>query len=99
MFHEGIDIPAPTVTSVIAAASSHVTMVRNNSGYGFCVKVTNDSCMAVYAHLSGLGVHKGDNVEAQARLSVLSVLQVILPVLICILVFMLMVLLLILMSG
>ncbi|WP_066638362.1 peptidoglycan DD-metalloendopeptidase family protein [Desulfolucanica intricata] len=63
LFHEGIDIPAPTGTPVIAAASGHVTMARTNGGYGLCVEVTNESCMMVYAHLSGLGVHEGDDVE------------------------------------
>ncbi|WP_274428959.1 peptidoglycan DD-metalloendopeptidase family protein [Desulfolucanica intricata] len=57
------DIPAPTGTPVIAAASGHVTMARTNGGYGLCVEVTNESCMMVYAHLSGLGVHEGDDVE------------------------------------
>jgi len=63
--HEGIDIAAPTGTPVKAARGGKVIYAENRiGGYGKMVIIRHSPSFAtVYAHLSRIGVRKGDFVE------------------------------------
>lgn len=61
--HTGIDIPAPSGTPVVSAASGTVIASRFMSGYGNCVMVDHGSKVTVYAHLSSRAVHVGQTVS------------------------------------
>ena len=63
--HEGVDIPAPTGTPVKAARGGQVIYADNDiSGYGNMVVIRHSPSFAtVYAHLSRIGVRKGDFVD------------------------------------
>lgn len=68
--HEGIDIAAPTGTTVRAARSGHVIYAGNHiSGYGRMVILRHaDQYSSVYAHLSKIGVKKGQFVARGQKL-------------------------------
>lgn len=63
-FHDGIDIPAPEGTPVVAATTGKVIMAQYYDGYGLCVQVQSDSCTTLYGHLSGISVSQGNTVTA-----------------------------------
>ena len=62
--HRGIDIPVPTGTPIVAAASGVVEASRTFNGYGYAVIIDHkDGLRTLYAHCSRLAVSKGDQVE------------------------------------
>ncbi len=62
--HAGLDIAAPTGTSIKAAASGTVTFSGWSGGYGYVVKIDHGSGVTtVYAHCSQLLVSVGENVS------------------------------------
>ena len=68
-FHPGIDLPAPTLTSVGAAAPGRVVFAAYDpSGYGNLVEVAHGGgVVSMYAHLSGFSVRVGQSVATGAR--------------------------------
>ncbi len=63
-FHRGVDIGAPTGTSVKAADAGMVTFAGWNGGYGNLVKIDHGKGKQTwYAHLSRFGVSVGDKVS------------------------------------
>lgn len=64
VFHDGIDIPAPRGTPIVAIQNGSVIQVfRSNSGYGNTIRLQHDgSVQSYYAHLSKIGVHIGQQV-------------------------------------
>lgn len=62
-YHEGIDIPAPQGTPVVAAVAGRITVAHYVSGYGLCIEIQSDNCMVLYGHLSGFNVHEGQIVQ------------------------------------
>jgi hypothetical protein len=71
IFHEGIDLKAPTGTPVYAAQSGHVIYSGSQiPGYGKMVVLKHDNGIAtVYAHNSSLLVRRGDRVIQGQRIS------------------------------
>lgn len=64
--HKGVDLGAPTGTSLYAAASGRVSIARSgwNGGYGTMVIITHDNgTRTLYAHMSKLSVSTGQYVE------------------------------------
>lgn len=62
--HTGIDIPAPSGTSIKAAKSGVVTTSTYNSSYGNYVVVSHsDGTSTLYAHMVRRGVSKGQTVS------------------------------------
>lgn len=63
-FHKGVDIGAPSGTSVVAADSGMVSSAGWNGGYGNFVKINHgggkETC---YGHLSRMAVKTGDKVN------------------------------------
>lgn len=71
--HNGLDIPAPEGTPVVAVAPGLVTHASMQwepgfSGYGAHVVVQSGPEWHLYAHLSGVAVEPGDTVAAGQRL-------------------------------
>ena len=62
-FHKGEDIPAPTGTPIVAAASGTVTTAGWVSGYGNYT-VINHGVMTAYGHQSAIHVSVGQRVTA-----------------------------------
>ncbi|TCT14208.1 peptidase M23-like protein [Natranaerovirga pectinivora] len=63
-FHNGIDIPAPTGTSVVAAAAGQVVEAGWNNSYGYYIIIDHGSgFMTLYAHHSQLLVQRGQTVK------------------------------------
>jgi len=63
-FHAGLDLAAPTGTSVFSAAAGVVTFVGQKSGYGKTVEVTHGSGFITrYGHLSAYLVEMGQRVN------------------------------------
>ncbi|MDR2938726.1 MAG: peptidoglycan DD-metalloendopeptidase family protein [Clostridiales bacterium] len=63
-FHTGIDIPAPTGTSIVAADSGTVISAGWVNGYGYTVVIGHGNGLStMYAHNSQLLVSAGDNVS------------------------------------
>lgn len=64
-FHAGIDLPAPSGTTVFSAGYGKVTFAGQKSGYGNVVEVTHGAgLMTRYAHLSGFIAKEGQTVQA-----------------------------------
>ena len=62
--HTGIDIPASSGTSILAAKSGVVTTSTYNSSYGNYVVVSHsDGTSTLYAHMVRRGCSKGDTVS------------------------------------
>lgn len=62
-FHSGIDIPAPTGTNIVAAASGRVAFAGTQGGYGRTIILDHGGgIMTLYAHNSQLVVNEGDQV-------------------------------------
>jgi murein DD-endopeptidase MepM/ murein hydrolase activator NlpD len=63
-FHQGLDIAAPTGTTVTAAASGTVIMAQWYGGYGNYILIDNgDGYSTGYGHLSAIYVSDGQQVE------------------------------------
>ncbi|OHW61636.1 murein DD-endopeptidase MepM [Andreesenia angusta] len=64
--HRGLDIAAPTGTTIVASDSGKVTYAGyNNGGYGYMVKISHGNGFeTLYAHSSQLYVSVGDVVNA-----------------------------------
>lgn len=63
-FHKGIDIPAPTGTSIVAAESGVVIDARYMNGYGYGVIISHGNGIStLYGHNSELLVSNGDVVN------------------------------------
>jgi peptidoglycan hydrolase-like protein with peptidoglycan-binding domain len=69
-FHPGIDLPAPYGTPVRAARRGRVARAGwDSGGYGYLVVVRHGRHVhAFYAHLSHIGVHRGERVRAGERI-------------------------------
>lgn len=63
--HNGIDIPIASGTKLYSAVDGVITEQANDPyGYGNYVKIENDSCGILYAHLSKFVLKAGDKVKA-----------------------------------
>ena len=51
-FHQGIDIPAPAGTSLVAAFSGIVTFIGFNGSGGYAIHIKNDNLQFIYHHVS-----------------------------------------------
>lgn len=62
--HTGLDVAAPTGTTIVAAASGTVTYVNySNASYGNCVKISHGNGIeTLYAHCNTIGVTQGQTV-------------------------------------
>ena len=64
-YHSGIDIGAPTGTSILAACSGKVTFTNFSGANGFTVKLQNGNYEFWYSHVSPLFlVSPGDYITA-----------------------------------
>ena len=60
-YHEGIDFPAETGTTIVAAASGKVIFADTNREYGKMIEIDHgNGLVSRYAHASTLKVHDGD---------------------------------------
>lgn len=63
--HNGIDIPTPTGTRLLSCINGKVVETANDvKGYGVYVKIENDYCAVLYAHLKDFHLKVGDKVKA-----------------------------------
>ena len=63
-FHSGSDIPAPTGTTIYAAAGGRVVIAGWNGGYGNCVSIDHGNGKAtLYGHMSSIAVSNGQTVS------------------------------------
>lgn len=63
-FHAGVDLAAPSGTSVYAAAAGQVAIAGNTGGYGLLVELEHGSGYETrYGHLSRLNVVPGQTVQ------------------------------------
>ena len=68
-FHTGVDLPAPYGARVRAAHRGRVVRAGwNSGGYGNLVVVRRRHARFFYAHLSHIGVHRGERVAAGERI-------------------------------
>ncbi len=69
--HEGIDLPAPTGTPIVAAADGEVVYAGNGiRGYGNLVVLQHEgNLLTVYAHNSEVFVTQGQGVRAGDRIA------------------------------
>nr|DAI52820.1 MAG TPA: 43 kDa tail protein [Caudoviricetes sp.] len=64
-YHNGIDVPAPTGTQIIAARGGTVTQVRTTKMRGkFCIINHGNGIATLYQHCSSIGVKMGQEVQA-----------------------------------
>jgi len=64
-FHTGIDIPAPTGSSIVAANSGRIILAEYTTGYGNTVIIDHGGGIAtLYGHCSRFCVRVGDKVKA-----------------------------------
>ena len=62
--HNGIDIPAPSGTAIVAAASGTVAWANYSSSAGNWVGITHSNGVtSVYMHMSSIGVSAGQHVS------------------------------------
>jgi hypothetical protein len=63
--HNGIDIPTPVGTKLYSAINGTVTETLNDQkGYGIYVKIENDTCGVLYAHMRDFYLKVGAVVKA-----------------------------------
>jgi lysozyme family protein len=69
-FHEGLDFPAPYGAAVRAAKAGRVVRAGwDSGGYGYLIVVEHGyGVRTFYAHLSHIGVDRGERVRAGARI-------------------------------
>ncbi|NET49761.1 MAG: M23 family metallopeptidase [Merismopedia sp. SIO2A8] len=69
-FHFGLDYGAPMGTPILASISGRVVTTGSLDGYGLTVIVENEELglRTLYAHMSGIGVQEGREVEQGAVL-------------------------------
>jgi len=70
--HSGIDIGAPSGTTIVAAASGTVVLAQWYGGYGNCVIIEHkDGFRTLYGHIrsGGIKVKVGDTVEAGEKIA------------------------------
>lgn len=67
-FHAGLDIAAPTGTSVLASAAGTVEEVGRHVNLGRFVKVRHrDDSYSLYGHLSDIAVREGERVRQREK--------------------------------
>ena len=67
--HQGIDIAAPAGTPIYASKAGTVTRAEFSRSYGNVVYIDHgDGVQSRYAHMSALGVRKGEQVEAGVQI-------------------------------
>jgi murein DD-endopeptidase MepM/ murein hydrolase activator NlpD len=63
--HNGIDIPTPVGTRLLSCINGKVSETANDpKGYGVYVKIENEECGVLYAHLKDFHLKVGDKVKA-----------------------------------
>ena len=63
--HNGIDVPIPTGTKLYSAIDGTVTEQLNDAyGYGIYIKIENNECAILYAHLKSTPLKVGNTVKA-----------------------------------
>jgi murein DD-endopeptidase MepM/ murein hydrolase activator NlpD len=62
-FHKGVDLGAPAGTAVHVTADGVVRFADRQSGYGLVVVVDHGSLETLYAHLSKMYVHPGQEIR------------------------------------
>jgi murein DD-endopeptidase MepM/ murein hydrolase activator NlpD len=62
-FHKGVDLGAPVGTPVHVTADGVVRFAASQSGYGLVVVVDHGSIETLYAHLSRMYVHPGQEIR------------------------------------
>lgn len=63
--HNGIDIPIPTGTNLYSSIEGVVTEHASDpTGYGNYIKIENDECAILYAHLKSSPLVQGQKVKA-----------------------------------
>lgn len=62
-FHKGVDLGAPIGTPVHVTADGVVTFADRQSGYGLVVMVNHGGIETLYAHLSKMYVHPGQEIR------------------------------------
>lgn len=62
-FHKGVDLGAPTGTPVHVTADGVVTFADRQNGYGLVVVVNHGNIDTLYAHLSKMYVHSGQEIR------------------------------------
>jgi len=69
-FHAGLDLPASYGARVRASRRGRVVKAGwNNGGYGYMIVIRHRrDVRTMYAHLSGIGVHRGERVVAGQRI-------------------------------
>lgn len=67
-FHEGIDIAAPTGTSVVAAIGGKVSGVLRSAAKGNYITVTSGDTVTEYAHLDTVDVKAGDTIAQGTKI-------------------------------
>jgi len=69
-FHEGLDFPAPSGTSILAAADGIVTAAERTVDYGNLIKIDHGGGLETrYAHASTLHVKVGERVVKGQRIA------------------------------
>jgi len=63
--HNGIDVPTPLGTKLFSTINGTVTETADDQkGYGIYVKIENDVCGVLYAHLREFSLKVGDKLKA-----------------------------------
>jgi len=64
-YHTGIDIAAPSGTTIKAPKAGEVVLVRDfgSSGYGKCVMIDHNGVISLYGHMSSINVSLGQEVS------------------------------------
>ena len=52
LFHQGIDVPAPAGTNLVAVFSGTITYIGFNGSGGYAIYIENDNLQCIYNHVS-----------------------------------------------